>query len=86
VEPPPAFFFTTVPTVENIEPTDESHTYRLTLREASGRADTFVMTVVEGDIPLVTWDRDLSYWWPGDAASLRAVFNAVFDAHRRRHR
>jgi len=63
---------------------DSPSEYRLTLREASGHAETFVMTVVEGDIPLVTWDRDFSLGWPGDAASLRAVYDSVIEAHRRR--
>lgn len=49
-------YFTTVPTVESIDPTtNDRATYSVTLREEpSGRSETFVMTVVEGDIPLVT--------------------------------
>ena len=83
VEPPPGLF-TTVPAVEAIDATAEPATYRVTLREATGHAETFELTVADGDIPLVTGGRDLSDRWPGDAASLRAVLAAVIETHRRR--
>jgi hypothetical protein len=79
----PLAMFSTVPAVESIERASRPNVYRVTLREASGPAQTLLATVDWGDIPLVIWDPDLTHRWPGYAASLRALAAAVLDEHRR---
>ncbi len=78
--------FATLPEVASIEPAEAEDTYRVTLRESDGHAESVLMTVTGGPdgTLLVSSDWDVFWRWPGDAASVRAVCAQVTAFHRRR--
>lgn len=63
-----------------IERTEDG--YRVRLLAVDGTVLETIMTVDDGEIPLVHGQPDLSTAWPGDAESLRRVNAAVIAFHR----
>ena len=77
--PPPPPVFHSLPSVESIEPTSTLGTYRVVLREPGGHPKAALFSIQEvPDRPTVTkTDWDILWRWPGDAQSVRAVFQQV---------
>lgn len=73
--------FSSLPSLERIEPATEPNTCLVTLRTDAGEERTAKFTVTDGLTEVVP-EWDIFWRWPGDAESVRLVAREVIGFHR----